>query len=96
MSSGQSQPGAPYHTGPQALHLLAMFVIVHAGQRLVWVAIDVRVRPTYVPVPCPAHVTLEQHKWRKLALLLPMEVLSPSPKHAHQPSSVPQPLPFSF
>lgn len=45
----------------KAVVLLAMFVIVHAGQRLVWVAIDVRVRPTYVPVPCPAHVTLAGH-----------------------------------
>lgn len=40
------------------LHLLAVLVVVHAGQSLVGVAIDVRVRPTHVPVPSPAHVAL--------------------------------------
>ena len=43
-----------------APHLLAMFVVVHAGQGLVRVAVDVRVGPTHVPVPGPAHVTLGQ------------------------------------
>lgn len=42
------------------LYLLAVLVVVHAGQRLIWVAIDVSVWPTHVPVPGPAHVTLGQ------------------------------------
>lgn len=39
-------------------HLFAVLVVVHAGQRLIRVAIDVGVRPTHVPVPGPAHITL--------------------------------------
>lgn len=38
--------------------LLAVLVVIHAGKRLVWVTVDVCVRPTHVPIPCPAHITL--------------------------------------
>lgn len=43
-------------------HLLAVFIVVHAGQCLVWVAIDVCVGPTHIAIPGPAHVTLGRHK----------------------------------
>lgn len=64
MNFGLPQPGAPYpvHSSTCPLYLFAVFVVVHAGQRLVWVAINVRVRPTHVPIPGPAHITLGQHK----------------------------------
>lgn len=39
-----------------------MFVVVHARQRSVRVAVDVRVHPTRVPVTGPANVTLQQNK----------------------------------
>lgn len=45
----------------KAVVLFAVLVVVHAGQRLIWVAIDVSVRPTHVPVPGPAHVTRAGH-----------------------------------
>lgn len=45
----------------KAVVLFAVFVVVHAGQCLVWIAIDVCVSPTYVPIPSPAHVTLAGH-----------------------------------
>lgn len=50
------------------LYLLAVFVVVHAGQCLVRVAIDVRVGPTHVPIPGPAHVTLGRHKGWELGV----------------------------
>lgn len=62
MGSGVSRPAPPPpqppSSWPLALHLLAVFVVIHAGERLVRIAVDVRVRSTHVPVPRPAHVTL--------------------------------------
>lgn len=63
MSSGLPQPGHPPCSRARLqLHLLAVLVVVHARQRLIRVAINVCVRPTHVPIPGPAHVTLGQHK----------------------------------
>lgn len=42
----------------KAIVLLAVLVVIHAGKSLVRIAVYVCVRPTHVPVPCPAHVTL--------------------------------------
>lgn len=42
----------------QQLHLFAVFVVVHAGQSLVRVAVDVCVGSTHVPIPGPTHVAL--------------------------------------
>lgn len=58
VSRGQRWPGRPPCPAPARRHLLAVLVVVHAGQRLVRVAVDVRVGPAHVPVPGPAHVAL--------------------------------------
>ena len=62
VSSGLPQPRQPCSRPACSLYLLAVLVVVHAGQRLVRVAVDVRVRPAHVPIPGPAHVTLRQRK----------------------------------
>lgn len=95
MSSLLSQPGAPCPHSPTCpLHLLAVFVVVHAGQCLVRVAIDVRVRATHIPIPGPAHVTLGRHPGWELVLW----VGSPHPTffrlYSYQPVSGPSPPPF--
>lgn len=43
-------------------HLLAVLAVVHAGQRLVGEAVQVRVRPAHVAVPRPAHVALRTER----------------------------------
>lgn len=65
VSSGLRWPGAALLTSSCSPYLFAVLVVVHAGQRLVRVAVDVRVRSAHVPVPGPAHVTLGQHTGRE-------------------------------
>lgn len=65
MSPGLAQSVAPHHLPPTShlpQHLLAVLVVVHAGQGLVRVAVYVCVGAAHVPIPCPAHVALGQHK----------------------------------
>lgn len=45
--------------------LFAVFVVVHAGQRAVWIPVDVRVHATCVPVTSPTHVTLHRERDRQ-------------------------------
>lgn len=45
----------------KAIVLLAVLVVIHAGKRLVRIAIYICVRPTHIPIPCPAHITLARH-----------------------------------
>lgn len=42
-------------------HLVTVLVVVHAGQRAVGVAVNVRVHATGVAVTSPAHVALCAH-----------------------------------
>jgi hypothetical protein len=49
-------------------HLLAVLVVIHAGKSLVRIAVYICVRPTHVPIPCPAHVTLGKNIWSALAI----------------------------
>ena len=48
--------------GGRRRHLLAVLAVVHAGQRLVGEAVQVRVRPAHVAVPRPAHVALRTER----------------------------------
>lgn len=42
-------------------HLVTVLVVVHAGQRAVWIAVDVRVHATGVTVAGPPNITLCTH-----------------------------------
>lgn len=50
----------------QNTHLLAVLVIIDAGQGLVRVAVEIRVLPTHVAVASPAHVALKKEEIRGL------------------------------
>lgn len=56
---------APGHRPPSpGAHLLAVLVVVDAGQGLIWVAVEVRVLPTHVSVASPTHVALRKEGMR--------------------------------
>lgn len=96
MSSVLSQPGAPCPHSPACpLHLLAVFVVVHAGQCLVWVAIDVRVGATHIPIPGPAHVTLGRHPGWELVLWVGSLHPTFFRLSSYQPVSAPRPTSLS-
>lgn len=98
MGSGVSRPAPPPpqppSSWPLALHLLAVFVVIHAGERLVRIAVDVRVRSTHVPVPCPAHVTLGGSTQEVSAAWLGVAVPCPGLCSLHWLSSQAQASPF--
>jgi len=65
---GRGVPGTPAPgCGPRSAgaHLLAVLVVVDAGQGLVRVAVEVRVCPTDVAVASPAHVALKKEEIRR-------------------------------
>lgn len=70
--------------------LSAVFVVVHAGQGAVRIAVDVRVLPTGVPVPGPTHVTLETAQQRHHTD--PQQPAEPSEHQPHPAGHLPVPL----